>query len=70
MAKFRSFALWVEDQGVTGAYDPQATAEYIPGQSLQSTGKNAKDSTAADPNKTGPYTGPIHTFTISEGSRT
>ena len=55
---------------MTGAYDPQATAEYIPGQSLQSTGKNAKDSTAADPNKTGPYTGPIHTFTISEGSRT
>lgn len=58
MAKFRSFALWVEDQAATGAYNPQATGEYIPNQALQSTGNEKQASTAPDPEKTIDYRGP------------
>jgi len=49
MAGIKSFALWVEDQGVV---DPQRTVDYIPSAALQSTGNARKDSTAMDPNQT------------------
>lgn len=58
MAKFRSFALWLEELGATGQYDPSATVDYTPGQAMQSTGNDKKASTAPDPDQTIDYRGP------------